>query len=126
MLDVRRREFITLLGGAAAAWPLSASAREIPRIGVIIPRPAAAAVDFVAALKDGLRQLGYIEGQTLIIDWYFADGNFDRLPAVADEMVRAGARLLVVAGTTPVMIINKAVTVRPIVFLGSAIQSEQA
>jgi hypothetical protein len=57
----------------------------------------------VAALKDGLRQLGYIEGQTVIIDWYFADGDYSRLPAVADEMVRAGARLLVVADTTPVM-----------------------
>jgi putative ABC transport system substrate-binding protein len=109
---------MSLLGGATASWPLSASARETPRIGVIIPRTPAAAVEFVAALKDGLRQLGYIEGQTLIIDWYFADGDYSRLPAVADEMVRAGARLLVVAGTTPVMTINKAMTVRPIVFLG--------
>jgi putative tryptophan/tyrosine transport system substrate-binding protein len=117
---MRRREFITLLG-ATATWPLTARAQvtgQIARIGVIIPRSAAAAVDYVAALKDGLQQLGYIEGRTLIVDWYFAHGNYDRLPAIADEMVRAGASLLVVAGTTPVMIINKAITVRPIVFVG--------
>jgi putative tryptophan/tyrosine transport system substrate-binding protein len=118
---MRRRDFITL-GGAAIAWPLAVTraqeAGRTARIGVIIPRSAPAAARYVAALKDGLQQLGYIEGQTLIIDWHFADGNYDRLPAIADEMVRAGAGLLVVAGTTPVMIINRAITVRPIVFVG--------
>jgi ABC-type uncharacterized transport system substrate-binding protein len=118
---MKRREFITLLGGAAAAWPRAGRAQEgrpIARIGVIIPRSAAAAVDYVAALKDGLQRLGHIEGRTLIVDWYFAHGNYERLPAIADEMIKAGASLLVVAGTTPVMILNKAVTVRPIVFVG--------
>jgi putative tryptophan/tyrosine transport system substrate-binding protein len=118
---MRRRDFITL-GGAAIAWPLAVTraqeAGRTARIGVIIPRSAPAAARYMAALKDGLQQLGYIEGRTLIIDWHFADGNYDRLPAIADEMVRAGASLLVVAGTTPVMIINRAITVRPIVFVG--------
>jgi putative tryptophan/tyrosine transport system substrate-binding protein len=118
---MRRREFLGVLGSAAAAWPLAASAQEgrpIARIGVIIPRSAAAAADYVAALKDGLRRLGYVEGRTLIVDWYFAHGSYDRLPDIAGEMIKAGASLLVVGGTTPVMILNKAVTGRPIVFVG--------
>jgi putative ABC transport system substrate-binding protein len=96
---MNRREFITLLGGAAAAWPLAARAQErprIPRIGIIIPRSALAAIDNVTALKDGLRQHGYIEGQSITIVWHYADGNYDRLPAVVDEMLSAGATLLVV------------------------------
>ena len=83
---MRRRDFITL-GGAAIAWPLAVTrgqeAGRTARIGVIIPRSAPAAARYVAALKDGLQQLGYIEGQTLIIDWHFADGQEAKLFSVS-------------------------------------------
>ena len=117
---MRRRDFIMALG-AAATWPLAARAQEkprIPRIGIIIPRSALAAIDNVTAFKDGLRQHGYIEGQSITIDWHYADGNYDRLPAVVDEMLSAGATLLVVGGTTPAAIVNRATSATPIVFVG--------
>ena len=117
---MKRRAFITALGGAAVSWPLAARAQQSgtnPKIGIIFPRPAAAAADNVAALKQGLRQLGYIEGQTLLAEWYFSDGNYDEISAVVDRMITAGADLLLVGGTTPAIIVSKATT-KPIVFVG--------
>ena len=116
---MRRRDFITLVGGAAA-WPLAAYGQQRlapPRIGIIFPRPAAAASDNIAGLKDGLRELGYIEGQTLLTDWYFSDGNYQQIPAIVEQMVAVGVSLFLVGGTTPAMIVRKATT-KPIVFVG--------
>ncbi|MBR1287711.1 ABC transporter substrate-binding protein [Bradyrhizobium sp. AUGA SZCCT0177] len=118
---MRRRDVIIHLGGAAAAWSLAARAQErprIPKIGIIIPRSALAAIDNVTAFEDGLRQHGYIEGQSIAIVWHYADGNYDLLAAVVDEMLSAGATLLVVGGTTPAAIVNRATSVTPIVFVG--------
>ena len=72
MLGIGRREFITLLGGAAAAWPLAARAqqsRKVPRIGVLLPGTAASFALRTKAFLEGLRDLGYVEGQTIAIEW---------------------------------------------------------
>ena len=72
MLGIGRREFISLLGGAAAAWPLAARAqpsRKVPRIGVLLPGTAASFALRTKAFLEGLRDLGYVEGQTIAIEW---------------------------------------------------------
>ena len=80
---MKRREFITLLGGAAA-WPLTASAQQptIPVIGVMSPLSAATAARNLAALRNGLRDLGYNEGRNIKIEYRFADGAPERYPAL--------------------------------------------
>jgi len=117
---IGRREFITLVGGVAAAWPIAGRAQQpatIPKVGIIFPRPATAAADNIAALKNGLRDLGYIEGETFLADWYFSEGNYEQIPAVVERMITGGANLLLVGGTTPAIIVRKATT-KPIVFVG--------
>ena len=89
MLDTRRRHFITLLGGAAA-WPLPGRAQQqtkIARIGILGLASAAAVAPYVNAVRAGLRDLGYIEGKNLIIEYRFGDGNYDRLPDLARQLV---------------------------------------
>ena len=92
MLDIGRREFITLLGGAAVAWPLAARAQEpnkVVRIGRLSPLSVAAETPMLAGLRQGLSELVWIEGRNLAFELRFADGNVDRLPQLADELVRA-------------------------------------
>src|SRR5262249_29129562 len=86
----KRREFITLLGGAAAAWPLRAGAQQagkVYRIGVLEMTSATLNVANVYALRAGLRQLGYFEGQNLVIEYRSADGRDDRFPGLARELL---------------------------------------
>jgi putative ABC transport system substrate-binding protein len=94
----RRREFITLLGGATAAWPLAARAQQqtkIARIGILGLVSAAAVAPYVNAVRAGLRDLGYIEGKNLIIEYRFGDGNYDRLPNLAAQLVHLNVDVLV-------------------------------
>jgi len=79
---IRRREFISLLGGAAVAWPVAARAQQtkIARIGILGLASAAVVAPYVNAVREGLRDLGYIDGKNLIIEYRFGDGNYDRLP----------------------------------------------
>jgi len=88
MLDLRRRQFITLLGGAAAAWPLAArAAGKQPRVGVLTLVSAADEIGRIAAFMAGMRELGYVPEQTFVIDFRYADGEPARLGPLAHELI---------------------------------------
>src|SRR6516165_9799649 len=94
-----RREFITLLGGAAAAWPLAARAQQaIPLIGFMSGRAPETDMHLVAAFREGLREQGFVEGQDLAIEFRWARGDYERLPALAAELVALRVAVLAAVG----------------------------
>jgi putative tryptophan/tyrosine transport system substrate-binding protein len=118
MLNVRRREFITLLGGAAAAWPLAARAQQpakLPTIGVLSGQTRSTAGQWVAAFEQRLRELGWIEGRTVAIEVRWAEGRSERFGEIAAEFVRLKVDVIVTAGP-PVFAAKQATSVIPIVF----------
>ena len=120
MLDIRRRQFITLLGGTAAAWPLAARAQEaaIALIGLL----TGAHLDDrqLRAIRQGLKEFGYIEGRNIAIKYLSADGRFERLPALAAELV-ADPAAVIIAIAPPAALAAKAATATiPIVFTAGA------
>ena len=122
MSNMRRREFITLLGGAAAAsiaWPLAAIAQQsgkLRTIGFLGPNTRSGASDWVAALAQRLRELGWIEGRTVTIEYRWAEGREERLAEIAAEFVRLKVDVIVTSGTPAVMASKQATSVIPIVF----------
>jgi putative ABC transport system substrate-binding protein len=86
---IGRRKFLATLGGVAAAWPLAAGAQQqtVPLIGLLSSRSAAESANHVGAFREGLSQVGYVEGQNVTIDYRWADGRYDQLPTLASELV---------------------------------------
>ena len=113
---MRRREFITLVGGAGAAWSLEARAQQKPpTIGFLGPASASVMGTWTAAFAQRLRELGWIEGRTIAIEYRWADGRADRLSELAAELVRLNASVIVTTGTG-VPPLKQATSTIPIVF----------
>src|SRR5512144_777195 len=115
---MNRRNLLTLLGGAAASWPLVAQAQQTtPTIGFLSSRSPAESSGVVAAFRDGLREAGFVEGQNVAIAFRWADGRYERLPALAAELIDLKVALLFAAGGPPSALAAKAATSTiPIVF----------
>jgi putative ABC transport system substrate-binding protein len=118
MLDMRRREFITLLGGVAASWPLAARAQQakVWRIGVL--EPGAPPEPLLEAVREGLRDLGYMEGRDVVLEIRWAEGKFDRLSALAAELVRSQIDVIHAMSTSPALAARSATSTIPIVSSG--------
>src|SRR6516162_481981 len=114
---MRRREFITLLGGAVA-WPLAARAQQakLPTIGFLGPTTPSAQAQWVAAFLERLRQLGWIEGRTFAIEYRWAEGRAERFADIATEFARLKVDVIVTYGTPETMAAKQATSIIPIVF----------
>ena len=114
---IRRREFITLLGGAPAAWPLAARAQQaaMPVVGFFRSTSLVPFENLVSAFRQGLKEMGFVEGQNVAIEYRYADNELDRLPALAAELIRRPVDVIVANNASALATMPASKTV-PIVF----------
>ena len=117
---MRRRELIFLLGGAAFTWPVSSGAQQkaMPVIGVLSPASYDPFSTFVTAFRQGLSEAGYVEGENLAIEYRFAEGHYDRLPALAADLVGRKVDLIMANSPPAALAAKSATSTIPIVFRG--------
>jgi ABC-type uncharacterized transport system substrate-binding protein len=117
---VRRREVLKLLGGAATAWPLVARAQhKMPRVGFMGNSTAALEANLVNSFRAGLRELGYEEGRNIVIDYLWAEGNYERFPALVDQFIAAKVDVIVTAGTPAALAVKEKTKTVPLVVVAA-------
>src|SRR6476646_4766601 len=116
MLDIRRRQFLTLLGGAAAAWPLTARAQRqpMPVIGYLRSGSRAASSHVEAAFRQGLSSMGFIEGRNVAIDYHYAENQNDRLMARTSDFFRQPVAVIYAGDTITAVMAKSATTTIPV------------
>jgi putative ABC transport system substrate-binding protein len=116
---MQRRKFLTLLGGAAAGWPLTARAQPqaMPAVGYLSPTSFANVSERLRALRQGLKEAGYIEGENVAVEYRWAEGEYDRLPTLALQLVRRQVSVIVTGANAATFAAKAATTTIPIVFI---------
>ena len=115
---MNRRDFITLLGGAAATWPVAAHAQQaaMPMVGIFTPQAVGTSGPFLDAFRVGLAETGYVEGQSVTIEYRLTGGQLDKMPALAADLVRLQASVIATSGSTAAVAAKAATRTIPIAF----------